>query len=121
VAVEDLTEAERAIWDTTPLIFRLAGGKPRRVRAVKISETMRLEGRSYSEAQGVWDAREGVIVVKRSELASLHAYAGTLFHELVHAKTDGADDLSNEFIAGLTEMLGRIADQGVTMLSIIKR
>lgn len=121
IATERFTEAERAIWDKTPLILRLAGGKPKNVRDVKISETMRLEGKAYSEAQGVWDSREGLIIVKRSELSSLQKYAGTLLHELVHATTDNADDFSNEFIDGLTETLGRIADKGVTMLSTKKR
>lgn len=121
IAVEAFTEAERAIWDNTPTIFKLAGGKPKRVHAVKISETMRLGGRGYREAQGAWDPQEGMIVVKRSELASLRSYAGTLLHELVHAKTEDADDLSTEFIDGLTEMLGRIAEKGVTLVPSSKR
>lgn len=116
VEPESLNEAERSVWDATPLIFRLAGGKPKRVRAVKLSETMRLEGQGYREARGTWDPREETIVVKRSELSSLHAYAGTLLHELVHAKTDNADDLTNEFVDGLTNMLGRIVDRGIALV-----
>jgi hypothetical protein len=109
VPIEDLDGQERAVWDTTATIFRLAGGKPKAVRAVKISATMRPEGHDYREARGLWDPREGLIVIKRSELANVKSYAGTLLHELVHTKTEGADDLSAEFVDGLTTMLGSVA------------
>lgn len=116
VAVDDLTNEERTVWDQTPLIFGLAGGKPRNIQDVRISETMRLGEQAYGEVVGTWHQRDGWIVIKRSQLSSLREYAGTLLHELVHATTDAAADLSNEFVSGLTEMLGTVADRGVTML-----
>ncbi len=109
VPVEKLNPQERAIWDTTPNIFRLAGGRPKVIRDVKISETMRPEGHNYQEALGLWDAGEGRIVIKRSELSDLKRYAGVLLHEIVHAKNENADDLTFEFVDGLTLMLGTIA------------
>ncbi len=107
VPIEDLRPDERVVWDATAAIFRLAGGKPKAVRYVKISETMRLERANYREASGLWDPSEERIVVKRSELADIKRYAGTLLHEMVHAQTD-ADDLSMEFVDGLTAMLGTV-------------
>lgn len=107
--VKELNVQERAIWDTTPNIVRLAGGRPKVIREVKISETMRPEGHNYQEALGLWDAGEGTIVIKRSELSNLKRYAGVLLHEIVHAKNQNADDLTFEFVDGLTLMLGTIA------------
>jgi hypothetical protein len=37
-----LAPAERAVWDTLNRIFALRGGKPKRVKDVRISATMRL-------------------------------------------------------------------------------
>jgi hypothetical protein len=39
----DLTGPERAVWDQLPAIFAAGGGRPKRVRDVAISETMRLQ------------------------------------------------------------------------------
>lgn len=69
---------------------------------------MRSEGHNYQEALGLWDAQEGMIVIKRSELSDLKLYAGVLLHEIVHAKNKNADDLTIEFVDGLTLMLGTI-------------
>jgi hypothetical protein len=107
VPVEQLTSGERAIWEKTDAIFLLAGGRPRYLRDVLISETMRLQQQGYSEAAGVWDPGDQRIIIKRSQLADLAEYAGTLLHELVHARS-GADDVSMAFEDALTRELGNI-------------
>jgi len=61
---------------------------------------MRLESFSYNEAAGVFEPLEERIVIKRTQLRDLKAYAGTLLHEVGHARTH-ASDVSGEFEAGL--------------------
>jgi hypothetical protein len=107
VPVEQLTSRERAIWENTDAIFLLAGGRPRYLRDVLISETMRLQRQGYSEAAGVWDPGDLRIIIRRSQLADLAEYAGTLLHELVHARS-GADDVSMAFEDALTRELGNM-------------
>lgn len=113
VPADQLTPAERAVWEQTPRLFRLAGGRPRRIKGVRISETMRLQSAGYAEAAGLWDPEAQRIVVKRNQLATLATYAGTLLHELVHARS-GTDDVSMEFEAALTAELGAMAARQLT-------
>jgi len=103
-----LTAKERAVFAKTSAILGLRGGKPREVKSIAISETMRFTEGGYSEAFGVWEPAEGRIVVKRSQLKSLAAYAGTLLHEIAHA-VSGANDRSDEFEDALTIELGVVA------------
>lgn len=53
VKKNDLTTRERSVFDKTDQILKLIGGRPRQVKNILISETMRLEGRH--EAVGVWE------------------------------------------------------------------
>jgi hypothetical protein len=108
VEPEELGAAERAVWARTDDVFTLAGGRPGFVRSVRISQTMRLQSQSYREAVGVWDPGSGSIIVKRTQLRSLADYAGTLLHELAHARS-GASDLSAAFEDALTIELGQMA------------
>jgi hypothetical protein len=101
------TTRERAVWDMLPQIFATRGGRPRRVRDVTVSETMRLMEGRYQEAVGLWDNEDGRIIVKRTQLQSLPAFAGTVLHELSHALSD-APDVSLEFETKLTEELGTV-------------
>lgn len=105
VEVADLTAHERAVWDRLAQIFDARGGRPTRVRDVRISETMRPEGHGYREAVGLWDTETGAIVIKRDQLQSLQAFAGTVIHEVAHADS-GAPDISAEFEDALTNELG---------------
>ena len=78
------------------------------VKEIKISETMRPDNFTGSDALGLWDESERRIIIKRSQLQSVEAFAGTLIHEFVHAYT-GADDETIQFESELTKMLGNIA------------
>jgi hypothetical protein len=102
-----LTIRERTVWDMLPQIFATRGGRPRRVREVSISETMRLMEGRYQEAVGLWDNEDGRIIIKRTQLQSLPAFAGTVLHELSHALSD-APDVSLEFEDKLTGELGAV-------------
>lgn len=99
-----LTPSERAIYGATPKILALIGGLPSNVKEIKISETMRMKTYAFVEAEGLWD--ETNIIIKRTQLRSLEEYAGTLLHEIAHARS-GAPDISSEFEQSLTELLGK--------------
>ena len=104
----NLSSEERAIWDTLHQVFAVRGGRPKRVKDVRISATMRLiEGR-YQEAVGIWEPGDGMIIVKRDQLSSTDRFAGTVLHELSHALS-GAPDVSLEFEQQLTKELGHVA------------
>ena len=51
----ELSHAERVVWDTLPKIFAARGGRPRHIRDVHVSETMRLMEGRFQEAVGVWE------------------------------------------------------------------
>lgn len=110
VEAADLTDAERAVYDMTPAILSMAklqmGNIP-----VRISETMRMLATDCTA--GVWDPNKGWIIIKRDALASAEEYAGTLLHEAAHA-TSGTSDMSREFEAALTMLLGRAAVAAVS-------
>ena len=109
----DFTPAERAVWDTLPRIFAVRGGRPGRIKDVRISETMRLMEGRYQEAVGVWEEADGLIIVKRTQLRSPDAFAGTVLHELSHALS-GAPDVSFAFEEQLTQELGRVVARRLT-------
>lgn len=104
----DLTPTEKAVFNKTDRVLALRGGKPRIIRAIAISETMRLAGNGFEDVVGVWEEAEGRIVVKRSQLGSLAAFAGTLLHEVAHA-VSRAEDVSQDFERALTSELGSVA------------
>lgn len=101
-----LTSSERSIYEVTPKILALIGGLPSNVREIKISETMRMESYSFIEASGIWEASTGTIIIKRTQLRSIEEYAGTLLHEIAHARS-GAPDISSDFEQSLTDLLGK--------------
>ena len=86
----------------------LVGGIPKNVKHVKVSETMRPDIMSGYTPQGLWDGATNSIIVLRKQLASIEQFAGTLLHEIAHART-GYSDVSRDFETALTEMLGRVA------------
>jgi hypothetical protein len=108
VSEKDLTRRERAVFAKTSAIFDLIGGKPKIIKDVLISETMRMNMFSYRETAGIWEPGEQRIIIKRDQLKSLQSYAGTLLHETAHAVT-GASDVSEAFEDGLTRLLGKLA------------
>jgi len=104
VGREELTSVECSVFDHADEVVGLMGTNGR-CPPVQISETMRV---GLDDTAGVWDHELGVIIIKRSELASLSTFAGTLLHELAHART-GAVDATRFFESVLTEYLGTLA------------
>jgi hypothetical protein len=109
---EDLKPKEKKVFDKTEAILRLIGGKPKIVKEIKVSETMRKQLGSFVEAEGVWERGKGRVIVKRTALSSVDRYAGTLLHEIAHALS-GADDVSREFESELTQMIGTISSRAI--------
>ena len=108
VKPESLSSNERRNYERWEEIAKLVGPIPKKVHDVKISETMRPDFLTGSETRGLWDPSSGSIIIKRTQLGSLSTFAGTLLHEIAHART-GYGDVSREFENELTEMLGTVA------------
>jgi hypothetical protein len=108
ISVNKLTRSERLVFDLWRTIAGFVGGLPTQVRDVRISETMRPDFFTSDEVVGLWDSGSSCIVIKRSQLAHLPDFAGTLLHEIAHASS-GYDDVSRDFESELTRMLGMVA------------
>lgn len=107
---KDLTKKEKEVFSKTDKILELIGGKPKNVKKILISETMRLESAGRGEAAGIWEGDR--IIIKRDQLKELKLYAGTLLHEVAHA-ISGAFDVSREFEDELTSIIGAISFKGL--------
>ncbi|HVA86378.1 MAG TPA: hypothetical protein VNF73_08695 [Candidatus Saccharimonadales bacterium] len=108
----DLSAGERAVFDRTTAIIRLQGRKPAGVKAIRISSTMRISPTGSDEVLGAWDESAGAIVIRRDQLGSIEAYAGTLLHELTHVRS-GASDVTRDFENELTRTLGSVAEMAL--------
>ena len=117
VEEKDLTKRERAVFNQTGAIFKLIGGKPKTIKQVLISITMRTDTIGCREANGVWEPNTQRIIIKRDQLKNLRVYAGTLLHETAHA-TSGASDISEEFEQELTELLGKVTKEALSVPKI---
>jgi hypothetical protein len=108
VAPHELTRRERTNFNLKDDIAQLVGGWPAVVKEILISETMRPDTKSFSETVGLWEPAEHRIIIKRTQIRSLKEFAGTLLHEIAHARS-GYSDVSREFEGTLTTMLGQVA------------
>ena len=103
-----LSRSELKVFAMQDKIAGLVGGIPQNVKYVKVSETMRPDIMSGFTPVGLWDEATSSIIVLRKQLASIEQFAGTLLHEIAHART-GYSDVSRDFETALTEMLGHVA------------
>ena len=100
-----LNQEERESWEILPALVRLAGDHAKRVKEVRISNTMRLDEGAY-ETEGVWDSPN--IVIKRSVLDSRRHFARVVLHEIAHASS-GANHGSLAFMAAIDDLAGLAA------------
>jgi hypothetical protein len=120
VSPSDLSPAETQNWQYCGQILGFVGGRPPNVKEIRISETMRKEdAHSSFDAIGLWESDEGRIIIKRTQLASLEAFAGTLLHEAIHAKY-GVSDVSREFESYLTKLAGGLAARFLDAKTVTK-
>jgi hypothetical protein len=110
---EELIPAEREVFEQTRTLLQLVGCRlgAGRVRQVLVSQTMRLS-EAGDMVLGMWEPAEGRIIVRRSELATVDQFAGTLLHEYTHAKS-GQPDRSLEYETALSAVLGQVAARAV--------
>lgn len=120
VAPEAMSAAERTVFGQTRQLTALVGGLPKRVRDVRVSNTMRADFTVGGQAVGLWDPATASIVVRRDQLGSLSLYAGTLLHELAHARS-GYDDVTRDFENELTTLLGIAAAAAISSPLATKR
>ena len=112
VPSERLTDKERGVFNLSSNILELVGGKPRIVRDIKISKTMRKDFLSEDETLGLWDSNTRTIIILRKQLNSIRDYAGTLIHEATHAKS-GLADVTREFETQLTAAIGLVCEKAL--------
>jgi len=107
-----LNAAERSIFALREQIAALAGGWPEVVREVLITTTMRPNADGRCDAAGLWEPSNRRIIVKRDQLGSLGGFAGTILHEIAHARS-GEPDVSRGFELALTDLIGRLASHAL--------
>lgn len=105
-----LNHSEKDIYKFTQKILGLLGHQPLKVKAIKISSTMRNDFFSDVETLGCWDEETESIVLSRKTLNTLAEYSGTLLHELTHATT-GHTDVTRAFETSLTKAIGNLCEQ----------
>jgi hypothetical protein len=105
-----LNKKERESWVILPQLVRIAGDHARRVKEVRISNTMRLDEGAY-ETEGVWDSPN--IVIKRSVLDSPRHFARVVLHEIAHASS-GANHGSLAFMAAIDDLAGLAAVEALS-------
>lgn len=108
--ISDLSSKEKVIYGYTNQILSLVGGKPLGVKDILISSNMRKDFLSNQDPDGLWIPKEGRIVIHRNQLKNLASYAGTLLHEIAHAKS-GAQDSSRQFEQELTKYIGELSQK----------
>ncbi|WP_117161143.1 ATP-binding protein [Paraliobacillus sp. X-1268] len=108
VSVNQLTPKEREIFNYKDTIVKWFPKKNDPVKDILISNTMRPDNYTGSDALGLWEPSTNYIIIRRSQLKNLQSFAGTLVHELVHAYTK-TDDKTIEFESELTRMLGKLS------------
>jgi hypothetical protein len=72
---------------------------------------MRPDTGGAAEAVGLWQQADGRIIVKRDQLKSVKAFAGTILHETAHALS-GWPDVTRGFEIALTDELGNTVSRG---------
>lgn len=113
VSEQEMSPQERTIWGLRQAIANVAGGIPKAVNEVLVSETMRLNASTYTEQVGIWEPITRRVIIRRSELETIPRFAGVLIHEFAHASS-GAGDSTREFESELTELLGLLASKLVS-------
>lgn len=112
VSKENLNRNEKEVYKFTKDIIETIGGLPKNVKEIKISNNMRKDIYTSEFVHGLWMREEKIIVINRSQLKSIESYAGTLIHEVIHAKTDFTD-VSREFENQLTAMIGKLYNHSI--------
>lgn len=106
---DDLNDEEKKIWNFKDGILNIILFNKN--IPIKISESIRPSKYSFSPV-GLWDEVNNRIIIKKNQLKSLKDFAGTLFHECVHART-GYSDVNRDFEIALTSLIGILAEKAL--------
>ena len=109
IDIATLTDEEKNVYIKLEDILQLIGGRPEIVNSIEIVEKLYESELFLGDVVGLWIPEERRILIKRTQLKSIHAFAGTLLHECAHAMS-GADDVSRDFERKLTDLLGMVAE-----------
>ena len=112
IAISELTEVEKSVYNKINSILSLIGGRPYNVKSIQIVEKIYDSDLFRGRAVGLWQKKEGTILIKRTQLQSIKSFAATLLHECAHA-VSGADDASWPFEIQLSDYLGIIAEKAI--------
>lgn len=110
VTEEEMTEAERAVWERRYDILSLISHAP--VDEIRVSETIRLTD-GGERAKATWEDDRNRIVIHRSQLDSMRSLASTLLHQVAHPRSGGHPDRSQPFEDELTTLLGEVAESAI--------
>jgi len=105
VEVGKLTSSEKKVFNLHEKIYELIGGKPNSILNIRISETMRKDPNTFREAVGLWEKKNGSVIIKRDQLKDIENFGGTLLHEIAHS-ISGVSDVNRDFENELTRLLG---------------
>lgn len=106
VPLEMLSEEERSIWNMKEHILDLIGNVPPHVTDIKLVDSIHFAF-DRNETLGLWQSDSGTILIARSQVSSLEAFAGTLLHERAHASS-GRPDVDRGFEFELTDYIGKL-------------
>lgn len=106
----DLSYNEQKIYDSTHKILNLIGGLPLNVKEIRICEKIYDSESIIYSTLGLWDEKNGRIIIKRSQLENIEKYASTLLYECAHA-ISGKGDVDRGFEMQLTNFLGVISNR----------
>jgi hypothetical protein len=112
IDLKKLSAKEKLVFNYTGNILDLIGGKPRQVKEIKVSSTMRKDLLRGAQVLGVWDPATDSIIILRRLLGSLKEYSGILIHEALHARS-GLHDVSRDFEQELTGAIGQVCERAL--------
>ena len=112
IAISELTEVEKSVYNKINSILSLIGGRPYNVKSIQIVEKIYDSDLFRGGFVGLWQKKEGTILIKRTQLQSIKSFAATLLHECAHA-VSGADDASRPFEIQLSDYLGIVAEKAI--------
>lgn len=115
ISTDELNFQEKENYSLIGDILAAIGGKPSIVKEILISEKMQNDIVTFLPANGLWS--DGRVIIKRSVLNNLERFAGTLLHEIAHAKS-GQTDATRGFESQLTDFLGML---GAKYLRLLKK
>lgn len=110
VQESELSKSEKKVYEYMNEIINMFGKIPKTVREIKVSNNIRKDYFDNSVTLGVFDSSEELIVIHRRALKTVNSFAGTLLHELIHAKT-GLPDVNREFENELTNLIGMLSSK----------